>query len=239
MPESRGKQSADLTGVVPLQLTDDLRSAFEGYVSSAITKFGVPGAAVAVIQGGEVGYLRGFGVKELGGTQPATVGFTGGTGKPRLTLTVPDNPTGPEQTYIFGPAGSTGNCRRGRVPGNARQAALIRLFGLDFTADQGTPLPRSGPHPGMLRRANLPAWRSSPVRLASSPPASEPRARRGLGAAAPIGTARLRSVWGVATPEPLDVLVRCADRHRVRLPLALLRHRRAPVGPAGVSVYCW
>jgi hypothetical protein len=31
----------------------------------------------------------------------AQVSFTGGTGKPRVTLTIPDNPTGPEQTYVF------------------------------------------------------------------------------------------------------------------------------------------
>src|SRR5215207_791493 len=49
---------------MPLQLRDDCCSAFEGYVSRTITKFSVPGAAVAVIQGGEVRYLRGFGVKK-------------------------------------------------------------------------------------------------------------------------------------------------------------------------------
>jgi hypothetical protein len=48
---------------MPLQLRDDCCSAFEGYVSRAITKFGVPGAAVAVM-GLEVRYLRGFGVKK-------------------------------------------------------------------------------------------------------------------------------------------------------------------------------
>jgi CubicO group peptidase (beta-lactamase class C family) len=68
----RGRRLADLTGVVPRQLVGDHRSTFESYVSTAITKFGVPGAAVAVIQGGEVAYLRGFGLKELGGTQPVT-----------------------------------------------------------------------------------------------------------------------------------------------------------------------
>jgi CubicO group peptidase (beta-lactamase class C family) len=57
---------------MPRQLTDDRRSTFEGYLSAAITKFGVPGAAVAVIHGGEVTYLRSFGVKELGGSQPVT-----------------------------------------------------------------------------------------------------------------------------------------------------------------------
>jgi CubicO group peptidase (beta-lactamase class C family) len=58
--------------VVPRQLVGDRRSTFESYVSTAITKFGVPGAAVAVIQGGEVSYLSGFGVKELGGAEPVT-----------------------------------------------------------------------------------------------------------------------------------------------------------------------
>ena len=49
----RGEQLADLTGAV-LQLTGDRRSAFEGYSSKAITRFGVLGAAVAVIQAGKV-----------------------------------------------------------------------------------------------------------------------------------------------------------------------------------------
>jgi hypothetical protein len=64
MPEPPRKWSADLTGVMPLRLCDDRFSAFDRHVSRAITKFGVPGAAVAVIQGGEVRYLRGFGVKK-------------------------------------------------------------------------------------------------------------------------------------------------------------------------------
>ena len=72
MPEPQREQSVDLRRAVPLELSDERRSAFEGYVSSAITTFGVPGAAVGVIVGGEVRYLRGFGVKELGGTQPVT-----------------------------------------------------------------------------------------------------------------------------------------------------------------------
>ena len=71
-PAPRGKQSVDFTGVAPLPLTGDRRSAFEGYVSQAITRFGIPGAAVAIIQGSEVAYLRGLGVKKLSGTQPVT-----------------------------------------------------------------------------------------------------------------------------------------------------------------------
>jgi CubicO group peptidase (beta-lactamase class C family) len=85
----RGKQSADLIGVVPLRLADNRRAAFEGYLSEAITRFGVPGAAVAVIQDGEVTYLRGFGVKELGGTQPVTpdtLFMIGSITKPMTTM---------------------------------------------------------------------------------------------------------------------------------------------------------
>jgi CubicO group peptidase (beta-lactamase class C family) len=85
----RGKQSADLIGVVPFRLADDRRAAFEGYLSEAIPRFGVPGAAVAVIQDREVTYLRGFGVKELGGTQPVTpdtLFMIGSITKPMTTM---------------------------------------------------------------------------------------------------------------------------------------------------------
>jgi CubicO group peptidase (beta-lactamase class C family) len=89
MPEPRRTQLADLTGVVPLKLTDDRRSAFEGHVSRAIRNFGVPGEAVAVIQGGEVRCLRGFGVKELDGNQPVTPDtllMIGSVTKPMTTM---------------------------------------------------------------------------------------------------------------------------------------------------------
>jgi hypothetical protein len=35
------------------------------------------------------------------------VSFTGGVNEPRVTLTIPGNPTGPEQTYVFVPSGPT------------------------------------------------------------------------------------------------------------------------------------
>jgi CubicO group peptidase (beta-lactamase class C family) len=62
----------DLTGVAPLPLTGERRAAFEAYVADALHRLGVPGASVAVVQDGEVVYLQGFGVKELGGTDPVT-----------------------------------------------------------------------------------------------------------------------------------------------------------------------
>ena len=63
---------ADLTGVVPLPLTGIRRAEFEAYVAEALLRFDVPGAAVAVIQDNSVVYLKGFGVREYGGTEPVT-----------------------------------------------------------------------------------------------------------------------------------------------------------------------
>ncbi len=63
---------ADLTGAAPLPLTGTRRAAFEAYVADALYRFGVPGAAVAVVEHGEVVYLNGFGVQERGSTRPVT-----------------------------------------------------------------------------------------------------------------------------------------------------------------------
>lgn len=62
----------DLTGVTPLPLTGERRTAFEAYVADTLHRTGVPGASIAVVQDGEVVFLQGFGVKELGGTDPVT-----------------------------------------------------------------------------------------------------------------------------------------------------------------------
>ncbi len=63
---------SDLTGALPLPLTGKRRAAFEAYIADALYRFGVPGAAVAVVQNGDVVYLNGFGVKEVGSTRPVT-----------------------------------------------------------------------------------------------------------------------------------------------------------------------
>jgi CubicO group peptidase (beta-lactamase class C family) len=65
-------QPADLAGVTPLPLTGERRTAFEAYVAEAINRLGVPGASVAVVHGGEVVYLQGFGVRQIGGSRPVT-----------------------------------------------------------------------------------------------------------------------------------------------------------------------
>jgi CubicO group peptidase (beta-lactamase class C family) len=63
---------ADLAGVSPLPLTGERRAAFEAYAADAINRLDVAGASVAVVQGGEVVYAQGFGVRALGGTDPVT-----------------------------------------------------------------------------------------------------------------------------------------------------------------------
>jgi CubicO group peptidase (beta-lactamase class C family) len=62
----------DLAGVAAQPLTGERRAAFEAYVADVMHRLGVPGASVAVVQGGRVVYAQGFGVKELGGTAPVT-----------------------------------------------------------------------------------------------------------------------------------------------------------------------
>jgi CubicO group peptidase (beta-lactamase class C family) len=63
---------ADLTGATPLPLTGERLATFEAYVSAKLAEAGVPGAAVAVVQGGEVVLLQGFGVREIGKPDPVT-----------------------------------------------------------------------------------------------------------------------------------------------------------------------
>ncbi len=76
---ARGARAADpatpragLAGMTPLPLTEERRAAFEAYVADALYRFGAPGASVAVVQNGEVVYLNGFGVREMGSTRPVT-----------------------------------------------------------------------------------------------------------------------------------------------------------------------
>jgi hypothetical protein len=47
----------DLTGVSPRPLTGERLATFEAYVAAKLAEIHVPGAAVAVVQGGEVAFL--------------------------------------------------------------------------------------------------------------------------------------------------------------------------------------
>ncbi len=62
----------DLTGVAPLPLTGEHLATFEAHVATTLAALGVPGASVAVVQGGEVAFLKGFGVREVDHPAPVT-----------------------------------------------------------------------------------------------------------------------------------------------------------------------
>ena len=84
-----GVDLADLTGVAPRQLTDELLAEFETYVASSLDQFAIPGAAVAIVQDGAVVYEQGFGVRELRGdalVTPETLMMIGSTTKSMTTM---------------------------------------------------------------------------------------------------------------------------------------------------------
>jgi CubicO group peptidase (beta-lactamase class C family) len=62
----------NLAGTMPLELTGDRLTAFESYIQQTMTTLGVPGASIAVVQGGKIVYMNGFGVRDLRGTAPVT-----------------------------------------------------------------------------------------------------------------------------------------------------------------------
>ncbi len=66
------KPRIDLTDRAPLPLDGDRLRTFEAFVADTLAAFGVPGAAVAVVHGGQVVYAQGFGVTEQGASQPVT-----------------------------------------------------------------------------------------------------------------------------------------------------------------------
>jgi CubicO group peptidase (beta-lactamase class C family) len=76
-----------LAGVAPLPLTDERRAAFEAYVADALHRLGVPGASVAVVQGGDVVYLQGFGVRAIGADAPVTPDTLLGIGSVTKSMT--------------------------------------------------------------------------------------------------------------------------------------------------------
>jgi CubicO group peptidase (beta-lactamase class C family) len=76
-------------GPVPLPLTGDRRARFEAYVADALLRYGVPGAAIAVVQNGDVVYLNGFGVRRAGSTEavdPDTMFMIGSVTKSMTTM---------------------------------------------------------------------------------------------------------------------------------------------------------
>lgn len=62
----------DLSGVDPQPLTGQRLADFEAYIATKLAELNVPGMAVAVVQGQEIAFLQGFGVREAGRPEPIT-----------------------------------------------------------------------------------------------------------------------------------------------------------------------
>ena len=72
-------------------LPPELLAEFEAYVEQTRDFLNVPGVAVAIVQGGEIVYAKGFGVKEIGSDDPVTADtvFTiGSLGKAMTSMMV-------------------------------------------------------------------------------------------------------------------------------------------------------
>jgi CubicO group peptidase (beta-lactamase class C family) len=85
---SRGPDGAD-TAPMPRQLDAKLLAELDAYIDEAMQRYLIPGAAVAVIQDGQVVHLRGFGVRdarEAEAVGPDTLMMIGSTGKSMTTL---------------------------------------------------------------------------------------------------------------------------------------------------------
>ena len=84
-----GAAAVDLAGVTPDPLEAADLEALGAYIEDNLARFDVPGAVVAVVQGGEVRLLRGFGVRALGSDAPVTPDtrlMIGSVGKTMTTL---------------------------------------------------------------------------------------------------------------------------------------------------------
>jgi len=81
--------TTDLTGVVPQPFDAERLAALDTAISEALASFNVPGAAVAVVQSGQIVFSKGYGVREQGAPTPLTADTllqVGSTGKTLTTL---------------------------------------------------------------------------------------------------------------------------------------------------------
>lgn len=62
----------DLSGVDPQLITPDVLDALDAYIENAMAEFGIPGAAVAIVQDDEVVYTAGYGVRDPESGAPVT-----------------------------------------------------------------------------------------------------------------------------------------------------------------------
>ncbi len=61
-----------LIGAEPQRVDQTITTQLEAYINEAMVRFHIPGAAVAIVQGGQTVYSKGFGVRKLGSSDPVT-----------------------------------------------------------------------------------------------------------------------------------------------------------------------
>jgi len=82
-------EQIDLSTTQPAVIDDAITQQLADYTQRTLERAGIPGAVVAIVQGGEVVYSQGFGVRVAGGTDPITPDthmMIGSTGKSLTTL---------------------------------------------------------------------------------------------------------------------------------------------------------
>jgi CubicO group peptidase (beta-lactamase class C family) len=82
-------EQLDLTGIEPRPLTETDLAELRDYVDEKLEQYNVPGAAVAIVQNGEVIFAEGFGVADLETGQPVdadTLFMVGSIGKSMTTM---------------------------------------------------------------------------------------------------------------------------------------------------------
>ncbi len=81
-------EAVDLSDVTPRPVSE-IVDRLAADIDDALVRFGIPGAAVAIVQGDEVVFAEGFGVREAGGDAPMTAAtqmMIGSTGKTMTTM---------------------------------------------------------------------------------------------------------------------------------------------------------
>ncbi|MBX3142667.1 MAG: beta-lactamase family protein [Trueperaceae bacterium] len=83
-------EQVDLTGVTPRRV-GEVTAELEEFIEYAMTGYGIPGAAVAIVQDGEVVYSRAFGVADAVSGEPLTTStqmMIGSTGKTLTSMLI-------------------------------------------------------------------------------------------------------------------------------------------------------
>lgn len=84
-----GLEEADLSGVEPLPLSDEVVAELEAFIKEQMAALETPGMAISVVRDGEIVYAEGFGVRDLESEEPVTpqtLMMIGSTTKPLTTM---------------------------------------------------------------------------------------------------------------------------------------------------------